>query len=520
MHPRITGLVVWIYGAVSFAAGFITTDLPLIERTIASSAVTLLSVVLILVFRGLGASAARIVLIALAIGLVRGVALVLAVLLFSGSLESSFILRIMSSGLSAVIWIAGVSWVIASLSIYRHRYIELVAQFSADRPSPNLDENPDLDAMKSHLSGATAEQTADPSDEAMRRAAEIVRWEVDNRVRPLSHRLWFSPDAQPPHVRVGALLVDAIKEFPVPVWPVTLLWFVVALVGAPVIFGMQQGIASAAISSLLLALCLVISQAATRRWHTPWLGPTCLALSVVVPIAGAEILVPHVHSAHAGASAFVLFVFVPIALAALIITATAISLAQADREEILQIVQTRWREPEPYASPEVSSYLHNTVQSELTGLALQLERAEVGSVEAREAWERLVAISGRSMETDFQRQRESPQDRVVRLADSWRGIAEVTCEFAVSVSAADPRLVRVTQASAEITSNAVRHGGADRINFSVQPDGGNLTLTARINATLIEPAEPGLGGRWLANFSVTPVEVTPLANETLLSVRF
>ena len=520
MQPRITWLVVWIYAVVSFAAGFITTSLPLVERIIASGGVTLLAVALILVMRGAGTTALRISTIAAIIGLIRGVALVLAVALFSGSVETSFILRIASSGLSAVIWIAGVSWVIASLSVYRLRYLELVAQFSAGRPSHNLDENSDLHAMKSHLTGATAEQTANPSDEAMRRAAEIVRGEVDNRVRPLSHRLWFSPDAQPPHVRVGALLVDAVKEFPVPVWPVTLLWFVVALVGAPVIFGMRQGLASAAISSLLLALCLVISQAVARRWRTRWLGPTCLALSVVVPIAGAEILVPHVHSAHAGASAFVLFVFVPAALAALIITATAISLAQADREEILQIVETRWRDLDPYVNPEVSAYLHNTVQSELTGLALQLERAEAGSVEAREAWERLVAISGRSMEVDFQRQRESPHERVARLADSWRGIAEVTCEFDVSVSEADHRLVRVTQAIAEITSNAVRHGGADRINFSVQPDGENLTLMARTNATLIEPAEPGLGGRWLANFSVTPVEVTPLANETLLSVRF
>ena len=520
MQPRITGLAVWIYSAVSFAAGWITTDLPPVERIISSGTVTLLSVALIFVLRRGGTSAVRIVLIALSIGLIRGVALVLAVLLFAGSVEPSFILRIVSSGLSAVVWLAGVSWVISSLSVYRYRYMALVAQFSASRPTRNLDENPELHAMKSHLTGATAEQTTDPSDEAMRRAAEIVRWEVEHRVRPLSHRLWFSPDAQPPQVRLSALLVDAVMEFPVPVWRVTFLWFVAALVGAPVIFGMRQGIASAVVSSLLLALCLVLSQAAMRRWRTRWLGLTCLGLSVVVPIAGAEVLVPHLHSAHAGASALVLFVFVPVALAALIITATAISLAQADQEEILLIVQTRWRDSEPYANPAISAYLHNTVQSELTGLALQLERAEVGSVEAREAWERLVAISGRSMEIDFQRQQESPQDRVKRLVDSWRGIAEVNCEFDITVSKADPRLVFVTQAIAEITSNAVRHGGADRIDYQVQPDGENLTLTVRTNATLIEPIEPGLGGHWLANFSVTTVEVTPLANETLLSVRF
>jgi uncharacterized protein related to proFAR isomerase len=42
MQPRITRLVVWIYAVVSFAAGFITTSLPLIERIIASGGVTAL----------------------------------------------------------------------------------------------------------------------------------------------------------------------------------------------------------------------------------------------------------------------------------------------------------------------------------------------------------------------------------------------------------------------------------------------------------------------------------------------
>ena len=520
MKIRVTNLVVWVYAAISFGAAFVTSETPIRERLIISGGVTVLSIALILVMRRFGRSIFTIAAIALFVGLIRGLVLVVAVAVVNGVFEPMFVLRIASSALSAVIWIVGISWVVANLAGYRQRYLDLVGQVSQHRASRDLDENADLAAMKLNLAGAVTPGDTNPTDIALRRAAQIIRWEVEHRVRPLSHRVWFTPDAQPPRVRVVALVIDAIKEFPVPVLPVTLLWLFAALVGAPVIFGLQQGIASAVVSSLLLALSLVLGREAARTWHTRWIGPSALVLSVAVPIAGAIFLVPFLPTEYSDASVFVLFVFVPFALAALIITASAIALAQSDRTEILRIVETRLQEPEPFSNPAVSSYLHNTVQSELTGLALQLERAEVGSTQAHEAWERLVAIAGRSIESDFQQRQGSVQERVHRIEAAWRGIAEITCEMEPDILHADPRMLVVVQAISEITTNAVRHGGADRIDFQVRTESEYVTLLARTNAALTEPAAPGVGGRWLASVSAIPIEVTSNASETFLIARF
>ena len=115
MKIWITNLVVWVYAAISFGAAFVTSEIPIRERLIISGGVTVLSIALILVMRRFGRSIFSIAAIALFVGLIRGLVLVVAVAVVNGVFEPMFVLRIASSALSAVIWIVGISWVVANL---------------------------------------------------------------------------------------------------------------------------------------------------------------------------------------------------------------------------------------------------------------------------------------------------------------------------------------------------------------------------------------------------------------------
>lgn len=522
---RLTPAVIGLYAITSAIAVLASPAVPWPVRAPVSAIVTGIAVLAAFASRRAVRGPGSLALAALAVGAVRGVAL-LACLDFSAVDRSHDPLRVASSAVSALIWIGAFAMALASREAYRARYAAAVRQVALARAPEALEALPEVSSVQDALARAADASARELDGRQLREAAAILRGEIEERIRPLSHRMWFAAaSAEAPRARLGPLVRDAVLTFAVPIWPVTAIWLVSTLIGAPVLYGTVRGLASAAACSGFLAGALVLSRWALERTQSRWAGPAALVACAVAPVLLTQLLVSSTGIAATGTAAVATYTFVPLALGGLLLAASAASLAGADRRLVLGLAESR-ADAVP-ASRELSSYLHNTVQSELASLAMQLDRAEPGSAEAQRAVERLAALASRSIADGFRAQRESPLARMHAGAASWRGIAEVSVEVDAGVDEADPRMPVLVQAAEEATSNAVRHGRARTVTVRVRTDGGALALEVASDGSLGGPegagngagaggTGTGMGQGWLASVAAAPVELVERDGGTVL----
>ena len=518
MRPlRLSGETIALYALTSLVAVLSTAQLDIGNRLAVSIVTTVAAVVVASMLRGFVRRLGTLVLVAIAVGAVRGAVLVAALSWF-GATERPDIMRVFNSTISAVIWLTAIALAFAGRDDYRQRYAAAVRQVATARAAEGIDALPEVIELKSALGAAVDSTGSAPTQRDLREAAAVLRGEIEDRVRPLSHRIWFSAGSLQPHARIGRLVRDAVFAFTVPIWPVAVVWVLSSFIGAPVIYGPTQGFVSAAACGVLLLVLLLIARPVRSRARGDWIGVALLVLCSVLPVLGTVGITRALGFVESDSASMATFLLVPVSIGALLVAGASIVLANADRAQILYIVEDRAHALDPWPSREVSSYLHNSLQSELAGLALQLDRAEPGSPEAQAAVERLAALASRSIADDFRAQRDTPLERLAAGAAAWRGLAEVYLDVAHSVTASDERLPVIVQAVEEITSNAIRHGGARTVRIRVTSDGVHLQVAVWSDGRHAPSAGTGIGEQWLASVASMPVSIRPSADGTL--VRF
>jgi hypothetical protein len=216
-----------------------------------------------------------------------------------------------------------------------------------------------------------------------------------------------------------------------------------------------------------------------------------------------------------------LAVSLPLALIAIMLMGLGISLANSDRAAVLAVAQRYAVENVIGASNslEASTYIHNTLQSELTGVALQLKQAaQSGDPElSRKAMARAREMLNRSFTADYADKRINPREHAAKVAKAWQGICAVQIDMSGDV-AQDVRATTVTQAAEELIANAVRHGGATEVNITLELVTTGIRLTGRINRTWAETDRAGLGTDWFATLSPQGVQTEQISGWTELTL--
>ncbi|MEY4137009.1 MAG: hypothetical protein RL205_1137 [Actinomycetota bacterium] len=516
---RITPLVLGLYSITSVIAilgtlgslhaGFMPLFLVSLAVTLVADVVAL-AVDRILSSRRLTSPATFFIAVVTA-GLVRGVALMIGLNLIGAGPSGPGGMRVLNSVTSITVWMTLIGLFDASRELYRRRYVALLAQASTAAPmvDPGFDQHPDMLRLKSTLSSFT--ESSSPSAAHSDQIASAIRAEIEHSLRPLSHRIWFSSELAEPRARVGQLIHDALLSLPVPILPVIAVWLACGIAGAVSLFGFARGTLSLAISTLMLLVCLVLGRLVMRAQRR-FLGPILLVACSVIPVVLTDLVIQVM--GYPALMSSPVTVFLIIALGALILGGSAISLAGADRAVILALVERRVIEMRGVSgeglqgSPsELAAFIHNSLQAELHGLALQLDSASRlrDDDQARQALERLGALANRSLSEDFRTFRESPLDRLSRVTEAWAGIAQLDVVVADGVARDDPRLSTGVRALEELIANAIRHGGARSVSAGIAISAtGNLVVSLESDGLLTE-ALPGMGEGWLAAVSQSPV---------------
>lgn len=528
-HWRVSPIALLIYGLSSVVGAFIVLGSQRGEvATVSLVAVAATAVAILVVLLGsAGASVARrgrppgdwFLAIAVVAGAARAGVLVVLAEAWLGEAVEGVPALVVSSSLSAVVWLGLAGLLVAGHDRYRAHYRSLVAgQGGIVWQDDYWDQHPDVTRLKSSIRGAVECADASPDPDQLARASAAIREEIEETLRPLSHRLWFGTSDEEPHVRWSQVVVDAVRGCTVPVLPMTLMWLAGSIVGGIALLGATTGVLAAAISSALLLTCLLGVAPMVHRRPSITRSLVALTLLAAIPVLGTDAILRTVGVPSSLAASPSLAALLVLALAGLLVLVASVSLAWADRRTVLEVAsrQRGTREVSGLDSARVSEYLHNTLQSELTGLAMQLEAAarQGDRAEGMRTLVRVQALLNRSIAEELSMAEEPPGVRARRVAAAWTGICEVDMRIDPDIEAGRS-LREATSAAEELIANAVRHSGATRVLVTIDHDPAGVAVTCRTNTPGARATGEGLGTHLLDRVAAAGVDVVPVDGGTL-----
>ena len=321
--------------------------------------------------------------------------------------------------------------------------------------------------------------TSAPADLA--RTAAALQADIEGRLRPLSHRLWFGiTDRQSRRRFLHAIMTEplpirwiAVVSFALYAWTVSYTFGLVAAVIA--------AMGTAAAMALILSVADRLAAKASRRRVAIRLA--AMAIALLVP-AGIDAVTTNFRDLPGLAA-------VTVGLGMLIFALQAITVSAQQRRSTLESIARRVDALDADRAA-VASQLHTTMQSRWTAAALRLQgAAETGDVASAHQ----AIADARAVFDEASPRAVEPTD-LADLARSWEGIAAITVHVPPDVP--DSTRSTLSLIVEEAIANAVRHGRARTIEVLVTVTAASVDVVVADDGSGVGvDAQPGFGSRWL-----------------------
>lgn len=472
------------------------------------------------------------ILIIALVGLIRGLIFYAIIQRTDIPNQASLIQRVLNSILTTVIWLGLASVVVEVNRRYKRRYRAILSQLLVVnlRNSGNAQAGfaviaQDLALLQTRLeeSYSSIKDSAEDS-KAMQSAADEIRDQIETALKPLSRRLWTNSMYEFPQLRFWRLFADAIWNLKYPFY----LVFATLAVSAYVNLTITDGIVFSAINGTAGSVAFVIYEG-LRRWSIK-VFPSAkasinLTFVISVGIFTGSIATVVLRAFGEGGSYYVTVLLAPYA-STVVIASSMVALALSDRREILENLSKGARRltlntSDSLQSSQAASYIHNSLQSELTALAHEFElvAANPDKHRSESVLEKLDALIRRSMGEDFSNFLESPQMRLQRVVDSWSSLVELNPQIDLSLFNDPARGNLFVQLIEESLANAVRKGKATSISISAVLAGSRLLVEITDNGTFAEGSSAGIGSAWIERYAVGEWSYTTGHSQTVLKVE-
>ena len=205
----------------------------------------------------------------------------------------------------------------------------------------------------------------------------------------------------------------------------------------------------------------------------------------------------------------------PLWLGAIIVFDSSLTVLRKSRVALVEELEKQKASAPETGDEDLAGFLHNSLQSELTVLSLQLQAASESQnpTDAKAAWEQLGAWINKSVSEDFENSTLDPASRAFGSIAAWRGIADVEINISPETFSRHSMAPLLVQVIEESISNSVRHLKATKITFHFAPSNTDQ-LIIETNGRL--PAAPtnGIGTSWLNSISLKPTEIVETATGT------
>ena len=422
-------------------------------------------------------------------GALRGIAIGQAAPIFDLADSIAPVVRAINSGITVVIWMGIIGLMLEAQSSYVREYQDLYQRFLMLK-SGRL---PDGRALNSGRLSEIAEQVAQMTspvrtklaklsegsftDAQVREAVADLQQVVKEQIRPLSHRLWFDRTSHLLKFRISNLLLDAFKTDETPILFFTALTTFSIFVGTTVSMGINIGAVISIIFGIAIYMLFTLEKLLLKIEiiKSRFIHPIFLILVATVPL-----LLTHVYFNLSEIAYWSLYSNVGVAGSVFLtaIFTTMLSQSLIDRAKIIDILTTQitsgYVEEHLQAiarmteDSEIASYLHSSLQSELTAVALKLDQAAKSGNrdEVKSIIQYAQIVIERDLTVNFHAGEHSPLERINALLDAWRGIADIKIDLQKIELCETQVLTDISQVIEEAVSDAVRFGNANLISIS------------------------------------------------------
>lgn len=381
-----------------------------------------------------------------------------------------------------------------------------------------------LDGIKNSM-GAVGVGKEKSEPRALLEASKVIQFQINEVLRPLSHRLWVNALGQVKHRHMLGIMKDAIEYLDFSVKYILAYQFFVGGYGIALVLGFESSLyvtTIGAVTSLLLIRGYFSLQrrVENRRFL---LGITFLALvgllPVFVPIA---IRNPLNESASAVAG-----LLISPTIPGLILLVSAYRLVIRDRDFAIgaatsvgfRVATLSTKEQSPKGGIELAEYFHNSLQSELFGISKRLEAAsrDTSGAGNAEVMQSLETALNRDYQ-DISTSELGGVMRIQKLIASWQGIAEIEVVGLNYLEEDSSLAQRTSQVLEEMITNTIRYGLADSIQVELVKGLTHLQIELTHNGIGEISKKSGLGSLLLAQHSADGIDISSESGKTYLRI--
>lgn len=449
-------------------------------------------------------------------GIVRGIVMYYLGNLLEIDSGLSLLARISVSGSATLFWLILFALVVNSHREYQANYRLLLSQALINRSAEinEVDLKAQLSQVETNLKSIqlNPEQDSEQSKLLIRIAAE-VKAQIDDSIRPLSHRLWLAAVDEYPRVRIGKLITDSLRSLNYQLWIFVLLTVFISLTTLPTFLPTNEAIGRILIMVILILVIHYLFKLLESRFKkTIPLSITKLLLITFIPTGLGDLYYSFSRFPVENPISLVVYLITPVVLIALSI----MELIKEDQTNLINSIAAKLEQIDTtrYQTQQVASYLHNSLQSELLAISKQLEQIAISQDELRskEILEQLGGLINRSISEDFQNFYASPKERLLQVIENWRGILEINISNMDIIFELENKAIIAVQLIEELASNAIKHSQVTELNISCTRNQNKLILTVDTSANF---GAAGLGSELMRSYLVSQVIAGPTNQPTM-----
>jgi hypothetical protein len=467
-------------------------------------------------------------------GAFRGILLHYLIVWFGFTEPTNIWTRIATSTTTTLLWFTAIAIFVTSKTSFESDYGAIlrktIVETSEKLNLVDLDSLPtsleyELLEIEKVLGTAFGKDLPPISRDSLNVAAAHIKHLIEEKIRPLSHRLWIESVAETPRVNIGPSLFASIKYLNLPTLPTLIFLALSTILNISVTVGLNQGIFATLV--ILIEVFCMLTLFRNKISHRTNGKLVLNGLLLIIPglVLSLTFYLSNKFLFNKDFGLLNLIYVVIFLLVALLVS--SFQLVNHDREQLIFMIESDlakvgWQSSlkEKYLNKNAASYLHNLLQSELLAITKQIEISsdDLDSVNSRKDLEILLDRLNRPIRDDFQKFLNNPMERLNRLQSAWKGIADVNIIIPTQALEDQNRNILLVQIVEEAIANAVRHAGATQVKVTAE-----MLPDARVRFSVINDGVSskeesiGLGSVWLDHHAPNSWSREKLANGSELT---
>ena len=441
----------------------------------------------------------------------------------SGISTSDVVSRTLNSAVISVIGVALIGATLAWRADFRAQYRLLrdrailigTAAHEGEDIEPSVLEA--WTAMKRDLDTALQAANSRLADGATRRdmqeAAALLTDAIDVNLRPAARAMWQETLPADEPIRLGSLFVDTIERWRLPIWETLGFFLVVVGIGSVVRSGLVDGGAYTVRYLIVTGLILWASTSLARAM--PRRAPVIAVVTLVLLPPVLLLMDYWIGQVLLGlpedpAGQIIVALQTPITTVFIAMAFEAVR----EREQVLMALQARIDDEVALLRQQggrshrdaqrLSAFVHHSVQSELSAIAMQAAEAaatndiatmEVVRHQTRARLDQLEALDAYAPPWGGQ---VRGRERIDTVVEAWRGILEIDIDLPDESACRDDQWSLAARVIEEGLANSARHGDAGHVTIAGRCESDGLALrVCDDGAAVPRNVSSGLGTQWL-----------------------